>query len=335
MSHRDALPPELAKYNFLHFIKRRSRNEWSAECVRCGDSGHVGSDWPDRMRLFASDPTRGLGARVWCRSCGHFEFADDGGWSITEAERRRIEAERTRLAQVERVRVQKKIARIEESAFWRGYHDRMTDEERALWQKEGIPPSAQDWWELGFNPSYTIKEGDVELTFKAMTIPYFAPSDDEKHIVNVQSRLLGNAPGGKYRFLKDLPVPLFFADHSKGVSGRILLVEGGKKAMVSFLQLGERFDNVIASPSKYIQHNHISQLEKADEIIVAFDPDANWKGEAVRAAEKLGSDRVRIATLPSKIDDLFVKYGASADTVARYLDLARPLKGFTKAERAA
>jgi hypothetical protein len=286
----------------------------------------VGKDWPDRLRLFGPEP--GRDARAWCRACGHFEFARNDGWTISEAERKRIEEERTRLANLERLRVKKMVARIEETAFWRGYHEAMTDDQRGLWTAEGIPPSAQDWWELGYKPDYTAyDEDDGTITVPSMTIPFFAQAD-ERHIANVQFRLLEKTPGGKYRFLKDLPVPLFHTDHTQRLQGRILLVEGAKKAMVAFLHMGEQFDAVVASPTKHLAWHHLPEFKECDEIVIVFDPDAIHQGQSLLAAKKLGKSRSLIASLPAKLDDMFVKYGAGAADVMRYLNQARTAVGY-------
>ena len=316
------LPPELNKYSHLNHIKRRGAHEWSAECPWCGDIGHVGRDAPDRFRMFNDGRPRG-----WCRVCRRFEFADiDDGHKLTEAEIQEINRKRKRLIELERMRVKRKIEEIERAAYWRGYHDAMKDEHRRMWEKEGIPANLQDWWELGYDESYHFYYDDEERTSPALTIPYFMPSDDSsgKKIATIQYRLLSPpVPNDKYRFIKDLGSPLYLTDPTEKPRGRCLLVEGSKKAMVSFMHLGHKFDCVVASPSKYVNDRHAEVLDKCDVIYIALDPDANWSGASDRAAKILGRNRSLIATLPTKIDDMIVKYGASGDDVWRYVEKAR------------
>ena len=145
-----------------------------------------------------------------------------------------------------------------------------------------------------------------------------------EHVVNMQSRLLEPSdPSDKYRFKSGLPAPVYDPEKdSSKPSGQILLVEGAKKAMVTYLNLGARY-RVIGMPSKSLSHRQIEELKDCEPIIMALDPDAHQDGTVSRNVEKLGKERVLSAILPAKIDDLFVQYGATPDNVDSFLKVAR------------
>lgn len=314
------LPVSLNKWANLSHITKRGSNEWSSECPQCGDYGHVGGGKPDRFRMFIDGSPRG-----WCRGCGFFEFAETNGKKLTQQEVAIINTERTRMANEERVRLKEKIAQLERNAEWRGYHDHMDDENRQLWRDAGIDNPYQDWWELGYNPSLTYWHNDTPQTTPALTIPFFGNGNG--HVLNVQSRLLEPVdPDDRYRFTKGLPPPLFFPErdtieHNKS----ILLVEGAKKAMVTYLFLGNKYW-VIGLPNQYItdtQGREIRSLSNENIVVVCLDPNVS-NATLERNVHTLGNKAdVRIASVPGKIDDLFVKHGASAAAVDSFITQAR------------
>lgn len=306
----------LEKWGNLHGLAQRTRHEWSASCPQCGDTGHIGSDLPDRFRIFTNGKVRG-----WCRSCNHFEFADKAsGIRLTPEQKQEIQLERVRLANVERKRVKKKIEKLEAAALWRGYHDGMAEAQRELWRVAGINDVMQDYWELGFNPELKFRFNDEERTSPALTIPYF---HDDK-CVNVQSRLLNPALAhDKYRFTYGLPAPTYIPERGQMPLNKTLVVEGAKKAMVSYLYLGQEY-SVVGIPSKTLTQHQLESLKDSDPVILCLDPDANEDGTTLRNARKIGTDRTRIAVLPGKIDDLLVQFQASHKDILAFIDKARP-----------
>lgn len=295
----------------LPFFEEQVRGkEWSAACPRCGDSGHVGRDTPDRFRMWIDDP----GPRGWCRICGYFAFVEDGGRKLSAARIEELERQRRLLHLRDQARKNQKIERLTEKAYWRGYHDAMNDAARQLWRDVGIPDSQQDWWELGFNPSY--KTDDFESP--AMTIPFF----HEGQFVNMQSRLLNPPkPKDKYRFVKDLDPPLYLPERDAlPGSGNCLIVEGAKKAMVMYLHLGHLIPNIIGLPNKHFREDYLPFIENCEVIWIMLDPDASE--QAVSACKQIGT-RARMVTIPAKPDDLIVKYKATSADVWRYIQHAR------------
>lgn len=322
------LPPELSIWSHLRFVRKRGRCEYSSECPVCGDSGHMrGSGIPDRWRMFTQGH-QGRDAHGFCRQCGHFAWANSN-YEYDPIKAMQMEQERRRLATEQQARMQKKIARIAESEFWRGYHEAMGNRERLLWEAEGIPQSVQDWLELGYTEDYTFYYDDTERHSETLTIPYFVPSAEGRAIATVQYRLLQPPdPGDKYRFLSELSAPLFLPDAFELPHNSTLLVEGAKKGVVTWLHLGNKFNTVAALPGKYPSKKQLDSLADCEPIIVAIDPDGNeplkdGTTHAERIATKLGKKRCLIASLPAKIDDMIVKYGVDPNDVYAFIKTAR------------
>jgi len=308
------------KWAGLPFLRQRTATEWSSACPECGDSGHIGNDEPDRFRIFVDRKIRG-----WCRNCGFQAFGDDGKrWSPLEIEEMR--RERVARAALERARVRDMIEQMTEEAAWKAYHEGMTDRERQLWRDKGVADSLQDWWELGHNPSYRFRLGDDVFESPTMTIPFWR----EDQVVNLQQRLLQPArPNDKYRFAYDMPSAVFFPERTPP-EGRCIIFEGAIKTMVAWQHLAGKhldlFDSCAGVPSKYINMHHVDELSTADSYLLCLDPDANEDGSTRKAAEQLGKDRVKIVTLPYKVDDLFVELGATPQQVAGFVKDAMPLR---------
>ena len=317
--YADGLPPILAaKFGHLKFIKKRTSKEYSAECPVCGDSGHMGNDWPDRFRMFDDDKPLG-----WCRSCGHVEFADGDALRPTPEQMQEAQEKRRQLAELERSRLQTKIERLRSEAYWEAWNQNMGESARRLWREAGIPDSMQNYWELGYRPDY---QGQG-FSSPALTIPYFAPG---RQALTVQYRLLNPPkPSDKYRFETGLKSDVWLADPEQEPTGRCLLVEGMKKAGVCFVQLvagaGEDL-TVVAVPSKSPGSQMLERIAKCEVVYIALDPDAYAAQRGMRpAVNRLAKElkgRARIVKLPVKPDDFFTIYNGKPRDFLPYLDQA-------------
>lgn len=323
----DTLPPDLLRWSNLKFIKQRdsSGDEYSAECPVCSDSGHIGNDWPDRFRMFKSQT--GRGARGWCRRCGYFEWADSDKNSLRPApeEITRINAERARLADLEHARTKEKIDKLQQAAYWQGWHDAMQENHRQLWREQGIPDNLQDWFRLGYMPDKTFECGDGLHHSPALTIPFF---DVGWKAVNVQYRLLKPVnEGDKYRFTAGIPAPLYLTDPDQEPYGATVIVEGAKKAIIVMVYLGMKY-TVVAIPSKSPSIELFERLKDCEPIYIALDPDAYRPTKtkdgkilkpAVNRITEAINGRSRLVRLPAKPDDLFTKYGYSPKSFEKFI----------------
>ena len=306
------LPQELQHFSHLSDLQYRGSNEWSSACPRCGGGGKR-HDKSDRLRLFAA--TAKYSARIWCRRCSHFEWADAqtskpaDPVKIKETEELRVE-----MAQREERRLRAKIEELQRLAYWDGWHDAMQDQHRQLWRNEGISDGLQDYFRLGYVGQRQFYNGERPFNSAAMTIPIF---DVGWQAVNVQYRIIQPPRNvGKYRFTAGLPAPLYLTDPDTEPSGPTILVEGAKKAIVLYAHLGHKFA-VVAVPSKMPGAQLIKRLGNCDPVYVTLDPDAYIAGKGIKpAVNRLVSmlrGRVRVVKLPVKPDDLFTRFGGTAD----------------------
>lgn len=322
------LPPELSHYAYLPDLTFRGNGEWSSACPHCGGVGHR-NDKSDRFRLFAADATGN--ARVWCRQCGFFEWANqESNERPSPAQIKEAQTIREALLQAENERLRQKIRELQERAFWRDFHDSMREGHRALWRQAGIPDSMQDFWQLGFVEQYS-----QSIPSPALSIPYFAP---DWQATTIQYRLTNPPePNDKYRFQAGLKAGLWLADPTERPNGAALLMEGMKKAAVTFINTvasGNGRFSIVAVPSKTPGVDMIDALADCDPVYVCLDPDAYRPTKAKngkvlppavnRTIKLVGKDRARIVKLPTKADDFFTMHGgATADFMSFFKHAAK------------
>jgi hypothetical protein len=317
-------PPSdiIERFGQLADLRFRGGNEWSSACPQCG-GGRGGRDPSDRFRVWERP---GQSSNFWCRTCRYVGFADDNKEVAPPSPERRQEIDdmRLRLAEQEKKRIAAKIAELETQSYWRGFHDAMNEIHRQLWRDQGIPDSLQDYFQLGYTEDHTYGHEGQLFKSPAMTIPIFAPGWKP---INVQYRLMQPADGaGKYRFTAGLPAPLYLTDPDSEPRGPTLLVEGAKKGIVTYLQVGHNLC-VVAVASKTPSEDVIARLKDCDPVYVALDPDAYTKSPKQKgtAAQRLGTileGRARFVRLPEKPDDLFTRYGFTAASFMRYVNQA-------------
>src|SRR5690606_33113438 len=147
------------------------------------------------FRLFG--PENGKNGRAWCRQCGFFAWADDDQKPPSREEMEAANRERARLAALERERITQKIKQIEQAAYWRGWHDSMSQQQRQLWLDQGIPDFFIDYYALGYVADHTYYHDGGQCHSPALTIPHYEAG---WQLSNIQYRLLQPVDGaGKYR----------------------------------------------------------------------------------------------------------------------------------------
>jgi hypothetical protein len=321
------LPAELAHFSNLPDLVYRGSNEWSSSCIVCGGATGNRSEKSDRFRLFAGDAT--ANARVWCRQCGHFEWADQDTKQRPSPEQiQQAQDLRRRYAEQEAQRLRAKIDELRRADYWRGYHDAMTQVHRQLWRQAGISDELQDLFKLGYVDDRTFYDGDNPFHSPAMTIPHF---DTGWQAVNVQYRIVNPPAGvGKYRYTAGLPAPLFLTEPDRELSGATILLEGAKKAIVTYPKVGPDF-NIVAVPSKMPGKDLLDRLADCDPLYLALDPDAyvatkskdgRMLAPAINRLARLVGSRARIVKLPCKADDMFTIYGGGGRDFASFLKVA-------------
>lgn len=321
------LPPLLSrKWGHLPYIKQTTPTSWSAACPVCGERDHKsGTGDPDRFVMYVGGESGS--PRGHCRKCGYFAWADDDE-QVTEEEReewRRV-AEETE-ARKRLLKERKLLSLQEDEWYWR--FTEMTDEQRYWWRKEGIPDSLQTYMRLGYidNKGYNHR-GELHYS-PALVIPYF---DVGWKPLNVQYRLLDPVEGaGKYRFTTKLDASIYLTDPDRDKVGPALVVEGAKKALVTYLELVLRSDvrdyNVVAVPAKQVSAYQSEQLSGFSRIYLLLDPDAgsspDGDNELAKAVDSIGRDRVYVLSLPDKVDDMINAGNLSGEQIVKLIKHAR------------
>lgn len=292
-------------------FKKKTPKEASAPCPFCNNGR-------DRFLIFAD-------GGYWCRQCDTRGWLDenDSEWNKldpTERRLRLLEAEqkrarREREAQAQRLSALERMARCTDHLV---YHRNLTMEALDYWWSEGMTNETIDQYKLGFcarcptdnqgRPSYTI--------------PVYGR--DGTTLLNIRHRLIGEDKS-KYRpHLAGLGAQLFNAKFTAQPNGQIIVTEGEKKSIILEQQ---GFANVGIMGQRSFKTEWLRWLHPFDTVYVALDPDAI--ASAWRLA-RMFDGRGRVVTLPCKIDDMIVKYGANKDDVAWFLSMARPVKGGDK-----
>ena len=284
-----------------HRFRPFGNSEWHGPCPFCG-----GTD-----RLVIHTDREYPSWNWWCRVC-----SPDGGWideinpmlkEPLSPDRRKKIADEAEKKLKETIREAERVLKeLQKARAWEQYHEQLTDDARATWQSWGIPAWWQDFWKLGYDPDRTIWTGEMEWSTPTMTIPIFEPVT--WNCLNIKHRLI-NPPrkGDKYRPERSgLPAALFVAYPDERLGAKTLLVEGEKKAMVSFITADDPFLQVVGIPGKNPSKELLAQLSECEPIYICLDPDA--LDEAVKLARRLGTDRTRVLELPDKIDDLIIRH---------------------------
>lgn len=319
---RRAIPPDvIERFGHLHDHQYRGNGEHSSACPQCGGE-RGGADPSDRFRFWER---QGQASNFWCRRCGFQGFTDDNKPAYRPDPQRiaDLEAMRKREATREAERLKNKIEALQDAAYWQGWYDAMSEQQRQLWQEQGIIDYFIDYYKLGFCPDYQYQHGGRLLHSPSMTIPHYGPG---WQLVNVQHRLLDPADGaGKYRQMAGLPASMFRTEPDEKLTGPVLVVEGAKKAIVAYTHLGPDIQGVKAAfvgvTSKTPSADMLAELVDCEPVYLALDPDAyqGRKCAASRAAERLGRERVRFVQFPAKPDDLLVEHGLTGRDLKKYI----------------
>lgn len=295
---------------FGNFISLRGGREWHGPCPFC--QGH------DRFRIHTDKP---FPKWNWaCRKCGKTGWADQLNASLKQQLDparlefiRQAEAERAAARKAE---ILKAIEGFTVSEVWEALHERMTQENYAWWEKQGIPPEWADFWRLGYTSEKQFEHDGQAFTRPAYTIPKF---DLTWKPTNMDYRLLEPPPGvGKYRPAYGLPAAAFYSRPDKAeLDDEIFVVEGSKKAMVVSIKADlSEARQVIGVPSKNSWAGIEERVKDCGRVWIILDPDGQvW---AHKLAKVIGK-AARVIELPTKPDDAFLQYGMTPALWRDYL----------------
>lgn len=278
---------------------RKTATEYSSPCPFCGGE--------DRFIIFAT-------GRYWCRQCNQKGWIDEREPRPTDTPETRIrrlehEQEKARRERQEMNRRLSALERMAQSTDHIAYHQALNTQAYEYWFSEGVTDESIQQYKLG----YCFRCPTADNGSPSYTIPVINGGSLE----NIRHRLI-TPSGGKYRpHMSGLGVQLFNADVLAGAES-VLLTEGAKKAVVAG-QFG--FSVAAIMGQRSFKSEWLEVFAQVPAVYVALDPDA------MESAYRLGAmfnGRARVVHLPCKLDDAFVKHGATASDIRDFMRLARP-----------
>jgi hypothetical protein len=209
------------------------------------------------------------------------------------------------------------LAEFSQSELAAEMAERMTDEHRAWWVSQGVPVALQTYLGIGYEPRKTYRGADGELhESRAYSIPYYHTGWE---LVTMQYRLFDPPTvTDRYRFHQGLGTAYYDTQPEHPIGERVIICEGAKKAIVTAVYTPEAY-SVLAVPSKADFGGVAAAVQDASAVYVLLDPDAGQR--ARKLAGEIGP-AARVVSMPVKVDDALVRYGATTADLLAYLRTA-------------
>ena len=312
------LPAEFAVFQSqVQYVRKRGVSEWSSTCPRCGGSIHPDGSYPDRFVMLLNARGRSP-VFAFCRRGDYVWWPgkEDDGQAIDPAtlELLRRQAEEAEKRRQNEVRV--KLASFTTQELWVELNRRMSEENRQWWRDQGIPDDWQDYLQLGFIPDKVFSVNENFVHSPAYTIPYFHGRD----FLTMQYRLTAPDIGrDKYHFEQYLGAPYYMVTPMIPVMDKVIVCEGAKKAIVSYISGGTESDHTllgVASKNSWRSSGILEAVKHCKRVYICLDPDCwqepenarpGWLPEPIKFGIEVGK-AARIVELPMKVDDAFLRY---------------------------
>jgi len=212
------------------------------------------------------------------------------------------------------------LKELRETETWLQYHLSLEENKAAqkIWEQNGIPVDWQNYWQLGYCNNFTIMTDAGKWTSPTLTIPIF--SGENWDLQNIKHRLLNPyKPGDKYRPEKPglTATPFYCNPEMMLEANQILIVEGEKKAMVTYLTIEDSSIQIIGLPGKNQWRSLLNKFA-SQSIYILLDPDAI---DQAREFSKLVNGR--IISLAMKVDDAIIDGALDKNGIRRLLAGAR------------
>jgi hypothetical protein len=281
-----------------HDFRYSDERSWRGPCPKCG--GH-------RRFVIFTDHEFPLW-HGYCDECGtkvkaweHTKVQyDPQRAAAIAAEQARNEAERAEYRT-------KKLAEFTTAELWAELRDRMTTEHIEWWESQGIPEDIQRFLSIGFKSDKIYYDSErIERHSPAYTIPWFGQNFTFK---TMQYRLIAPSISDRYRFeygLEGGSKHFYMADPSEPIGDKVIICEGAKKAIVTWLWLApqDAHFTVIASSSNNTIQPALEATKDCGLRYLILDPGSERKSfEATKNNKNL-----KAVYLPEKIDDLYLQY---------------------------
>lgn len=320
---QDTLPVQFAELtNRVHYVVKRTQNEYSASCPECGGTQHQDGSAPDRFRMWVvSKHGMPLG---WCRHCG-YTWTPAKERKPTREEIEEWRQEQIRIETARKEAAERALELLQNERLWEQFYANNCQLSDQVFRSWGISERWVEYLQLGFNPEYRVKSETGEYYSPAVTIPTWFVGGV---VQNIKLRVLNpRNDNDRYRNyystkMQNLFVPLYDVP----LTGAGVIVEGEKKAIVLEQELDDINTRVVGIQSKKPDVSLFANLTNLDPIYVWLDPDAflitdKSKESAVDyVTRNLGKERVRIVRSPVKVDDGINFYDLDP---RKYLKMAR------------
>jgi hypothetical protein len=289
------------------FEKSDSRS-WRGPCPRCGGT---------RRFVIFTDHAFPKWNFV-CDGCAFKGWADQLNPDVraewTPEERRAYAAREREARESASAERRKKLAEFSSAELWEELAERMTAEHRAWWVAQGVPVEWQTHLQIGYIPNKVYRGADGQLhTSRAYSLPYFHTGFE---FVTLQYRLFDPPTAtDRYRFEAGLGTTYYQTQPQNPIGDQVIICEGAKKAIVTCVYTPDAY-TVLGIPSKSDFGGVVEAVKEANVVYVLLDPDASHR------AHKLANDigpAAKIVSVPVKVDDAIVHYGATPADLLAYL----------------
>jgi hypothetical protein len=316
-----SLPIEFSELNGkIDKIQRVNNNEYSSTCPSCHDSGHVGSDYPDRFRMWIYSDRVG-GPFGWCRRCNFKWMPNDDVKEISSEQKLAILRERAVREREIEAKKEASVSNLNKSKIWESYHGNLNEKATSYYEARGITPFFIEYWKLGYSPGRSFWRQGQEFIVASYTIPYFTP--ESRVVVNLKHRLVSKIADAKYMpEFSGLPQSLYYTDIDRWPEGEVIVVEGEFKAMTTYITLDDPNMFVVGTSGKNPPEEVFETLSKCETIYILMDPDAYKGGIRNSNMQRIHSfigDKMRVVMPPGKIDDCILDYGLGKDDIRTLL----------------
>lgn len=246
-----------------------------------------------------------------------------GGDTVSDpVEMERLARERFEKAQKEleekklRVEAARRELQVAERHLF--YHNGMNQWAKTMWADCGLDEGMQSFFTLGACEDFIINDGYHTPT---LTIPIV---NERRELLNIQHRLV-NPPTPTDRYRPERAglgsLPPFLCVPEMGYDGEmIVVVEGAKKAMVSWARLDVMDIQVIGVTSKAVFSKVAGDLQGKKVVVI---PDPQGEKEAYELAQALNG---KVLEVPRKIDDWLIATEMTSNNFYSLLKQARKVK---------
>ena len=294
MPREISLPPEFKSLKGrVQHIQRKSATELSGSCPKCGDTGHVGRDLPDRFVMFLA----GGNPRGFCRRCGYFVWADQTDPNAsrpTKAELDRWRAEQIQREEARKRSAERALAHLRDSETWRFYHEGLGSAGKRFWLGRGVPEAWQSFWSLGWTGQHQFGG----IVSDAASIPIM---NMDGKLVQIKYRLVDESKGLYRNEVIDGGAHPFICDVDADWGGHVFVVEGEIKSQVVFLTLDDSSYAMLGLPGLQLSDDSAKILQGAGRVTLVLDPGAKRQG--LKLAREIGIEKTWLLVPSMKVDD--------------------------------